>query len=49
MEVQVPAVACYLCSKCRRKYELEDQGLRMCEHCGETIPLEGKCPNCGVP
>ena len=44
----IPTVAHYLCAKCRTKYELEDKGLRICDHCGETIPLEGKCPNCGA-
>ncbi|MGA3110887.1 MAG: hypothetical protein ABSE15_02500 [Candidatus Bathyarchaeia archaeon] len=44
----IPTMARYLCAKCRTKYELEDKGLRICDHCGETIPLEGKCPNCGA-
>jgi hypothetical protein len=44
----IPTIARYLCAKCRTKYELEDKGLRVCDHCGETIPLEGKCPNCGA-
>ena len=49
MGMPIPTFTRYLCANCRKKYELEDQGLRICEHCGETIPLEGKCPNCGAP
>ncbi|HUK84677.1 MAG TPA: hypothetical protein VLU95_02335 [Candidatus Acidoferrum sp.] len=49
MGTNIPTMVRYLCAKCRTKYELEDKGLRICENCGETIPLEGKCPNCGAP
>ncbi len=49
MGMPIPAIPVYVCSNCRKKYELEDRGLRVCEHCGETIPLEGNCPNCGAP
>ncbi len=45
----LPITARYLCSNCRKRYELEDKGLKACEHCGETRPLEGSCPNCGAP
>lgn len=48
MGVPIPTIARNLCAKCRKKYELEDQGLRICDHCGETVPFEGKCPNCGA-
>jgi hypothetical protein len=48
MGMPLPTIARNLCAKCRQKYELEDQGLRICDHCGETIPFEGKCPNCGA-
>ena len=47
--VPIPTMTRFLCAECRKKYELEDKGLRICEHCGETIPLEGNCPNCGAP
>ena len=49
MGVPLPTVTRYLCANCRKKFELENKGLRKCENCGETIPLEGKCPNCGAP
>jgi hypothetical protein len=48
MGMPLPTIARNLCANCRKKYELEDQGLRICDHCGETIPFEGKCPNCGA-
>ena len=49
MGMRVPIIARELCQNCRRKYELEDEGFRICEHCGDKIPLKGNCPNCGAP
>ena len=49
MGMPIPVLTRNICANCRKKYGLEDKGLRVCEHCGETIPLEGNCPNCGAP